>query len=79
MCCFVRNCQRLVNLWTVQALGEFIHLHRPRFLMETRMSSHEIDNLKQQFNMFGVRVSSIGFSGGLTLLWAKETNVMVKS
>lgn len=43
------------------------------------MGDHEIDNLRSKFNIFGLAVASIGQSGGLPLLWDKDTNVIVHS
>ena len=47
--------------------------------METKISAYEIDNFKASVNMFGVGVPTIGRSGGLTLLWDKDTSIMILS
>lgn len=38
-----------------------------------------IDKLKEKFNMFRIGVSCVGRSGGLALLWDKESYVTILS
>lgn len=49
------------------------------FLMETHLGDREVDKLKVKFNLFGFLVASVGNSGGLALLWSKDTLVSLQS
>lgn len=49
------------------------------FLSETRGTSHCTERLKEQWNLHGIGVSSVGLSGGLTVMWAKNTKVELLS
>lgn len=49
------------------------------FLMEMRLGDFGIDRLKIKFNMFGFGVASYGRSGGIVLLWSKDTIVTLEN
>lgn len=81
MSCLSLSCQGLRNSWTVRALGEFFCTQNPDliFLMDTRLGVSGIDKLKHKHNLIGFCVPSVGFSGGLALLWSKDCCVDVQS
>lgn len=59
---------------TIQILGDLLRTfrHDVIFLSKMKGTSHNIDTLKQNWNLHGVSVDIIGNVGWLTLLWRKE-------
>lgn len=49
------------------------------FLMETKLTIEQLNNMKQDWDYNqGLVVSSEGLSGGLALLWKPDTQVHIK-
>ena len=75
------NCQGLGNRPTVLALKRALRVEAPKFvfLIETKHSSDSMNALKNElgYNQ-GVAISSVGFSGGLALLWKPDSTVEIK-
>ena len=76
------NCQELENLRTINALKRAMNKKAPIcvFLMETKLTTEQLNNMKQNWD-YNQRlvVSSEDFSGGLALLWKLETRVHIKN
>lgn len=76
------NCQGLGNPRTVQALRRLIVAQGPTivFLSETRCSRSYFSSLSFHLGFDGLFVvDACGRSGGLCLLWKKESNVAIRS
>ncbi|KAK6151882.1 hypothetical protein DH2020_014517 [Rehmannia glutinosa] len=75
------NCRGLGNPRTIQELRGFIRNKAPKlvFLCETKCKASVVDKLKHSLNMFGFSVDSRCRSGGLALLWQKDTPVSLRS
>ncbi|KAL0012603.1 hypothetical protein SO802_007711 [Lithocarpus litseifolius] len=72
------NCRGLGNLRTVNALKRAMNKQAPIcvFLMETKLTTEQLNNMKQNWNYNqGLVVSSEGLSGGLALLWKPDTQM----
>jgi hypothetical protein len=72
------NCRGLGNPRTVQELGGFVQSYSPKlvFLSETRMCVSRARNLSWRLGLrHSLAISSVGFSGGLTLFWDESINV----
>lgn len=78
---FSWNCQGLWNIWTVQTLGHFLKEFHPHiiFLRDSRLGMSGIDNIKKNFNLFGICIPLISSSGSLALLWEKDVSVSITS
>lgn len=81
MSCIFWNCQGIGSSLAANGFGVLLRKFRPDviFLYETGGSSHAIDSLKTKWNLNGVGVSSVGNSGGLSLLWKKSVRVTLLS
>ena len=76
------NCRGLGSLEAVHSLSDLIHLYSPDiiFLNETKSWSSEMTKIQCKLNFaHGVWVDMIGKFGGITLLWANEVDVSIRS
>lgn len=81
MSCLIWNCRGLGVPLTVHVFKDLIRLLNPEliFLSETRSSITYMEELKANCNRFGFVVDRVGLSGGLALLWRKDTDVTLLS
>ena len=76
------NCRGLGNPRSVQALHDMVRRWARKivFLSETKLKSKRMERIRNRIGFAnGLFVSSCGSSGGLALLWTRETNLEIKS
>ena len=76
------NCRGLGNPRSVRALHNMVRRWAPKivFLSETKLKSKRMERIRNRIGFAnGLFVSSCDSSGGLALLWTRETNLEIKS
>ncbi|KAK6144547.1 hypothetical protein DH2020_021367 [Rehmannia glutinosa] len=75
------NCRGLGNPRTIHELRDFIRSKAPQlvFLSETKCKAPIVDKIKNSLDLFGFAIDARGRSGGLALLWHKDTSVSLRS
>ena len=76
------NCQGLGNPRSVQVLHNLVRQWAPKivFLSETKLKTRCMERIRDWIGFAnGLFIPSCGRSGGLTLLWTRETNLEIKS
>ena len=76
------NCQRLRNPRVVRNLCQLVKEKNPKvvFIMETKMHHNRLEFLKGKVGMEHMFVvDSVGWSGGLVLLWKDGLSVTIQN
>ena len=76
------NCRGLGNPRSVRALHDLVRRWAPKivFLSETKLRTKRMERIRDRIGFAnGLFVSSFGRSGGLALLWTRETDLEIKS
>ena len=77
------NCRGLGNPRLVRALHDLVQCWGPKivFLLETKVRKNRMERIKRlKFRVAnGLYVPCHGCSGGLALLWTRDTNLEIKS
>ena len=76
------NCRGLGNPQSVRALHDLVRRWAPKivFLSETKLRTKRMERIKDRIGFAnGLFVPSLGRSGGLALLWTRETDLEIKS
>ena len=69
------NCRRLENCSTVEVLAALVRTQVPTilFLMETKLTVHEMEPIKLELGFSSMfAISSEGRRGGLAMLWKPD-------
>ena len=76
------NCRGLGNPRLVRALHDLVRQWAPKivFLSETKLRTKRMERIRDRIGFAnGLFVPSHGRSGGLALMWTRETDVEIKS
>ena len=76
------NCRGLRNPRSVRALHDLVQRWAPKivFLSETKLRTKRMERIRDRIGFAnGLFVPSFGRSGGLALLWTRETDLEIKS
>ena len=76
------NYRGLGNPRSIRVLHDMVRRWAPKivFLSETKLKSKRMERIRDRIGFAnGLFISSCGHSGGLALLWTRETNLEIKS